>query len=423
MSVTAAPGTLPGFEALPTRATLLCLAALTVMSGATIAPSLPALQAHFADSRHSELLIRLVLTLPALFIALGAPAAGFAADRWGRLPLLLASVALYAVAGSSGMFQNGLPGLLAGRALLGIAVAGTMVSVTALAGDYYRGARREKFLGQQAAFTSFGGVVFLIGGGLLADWHWRAPFAIYALALGLLPAVLLYLREPGSPGDIASGATGNAGPLTRRSGLLLGAALAAALINSLSFFLIPTQLPFLLRELGIDQPSRAGLAIGFGNLASAVSALLVYRRIRPRLGASGVFVFSFTLMGLGQLLISSATGYGSLFLALCLFGLGMGSMMPHLVSTVLGLSPPSVRGRAAGALTTSIFFGQFLSPLASQPWADHFGLADCFASAGIILLLIAAVILAVHRRPRTPTKAILQTPEIPDNSPRGPRYE
>lgn len=65
------------------KATLLCLAALTVMAGATLAPSLPALENHFVDTANSELLTRLVLTLPALFIALFAPLAGVVFDRFG----------------------------------------------------------------------------------------------------------------------------------------------------------------------------------------------------------------------------------------------------------------------------------------------------------------------------------------------------
>lgn len=88
------------------KATLLLIAALTIMSGATIAPSLPAIEAHFAATKNAGLLTRLVLTLPALFIAFCAPFAGGLADRFGRRPLLIGSIVLYGFAGISGLWPS-----------------------------------------------------------------------------------------------------------------------------------------------------------------------------------------------------------------------------------------------------------------------------------------------------------------------------
>jgi MFS family permease len=69
---------------LPVKIVLLLIGTLTVMSGATIAPSLPAMQDYFKAVPNSEYLVRLALTLPALFIALGAPIIGIAIDKFGR---------------------------------------------------------------------------------------------------------------------------------------------------------------------------------------------------------------------------------------------------------------------------------------------------------------------------------------------------
>nr|WP_281383062.1 MFS transporter [Microbulbifer rhizosphaerae] len=366
------------------------MAALTVMAGATVAPSLPALENHFADSANSELLTRLVLTLPALFIALFAPLAGVVSDRFGRRRLLLSSVLLYGLAGVSGLLADSLPGILVGRALLGIAVAGTMTSVTALVGDYFSGAEQGKYMAQQGAFISFGGVVFLVLGGLLADLHWRAPFAVYAIALLLLPAALFFLGEPVRDRDTAESA-GNAAQVPY---FPLAALFAAALLNSLVFYLIPTQLPFLLREIGTVLPSHAGQAIAGGNLMGAVSSLFFYRRIRERLGAPGLFAFCFAFMAAGMLLISAADSFAAVMAATAVYGVGMGALMPHLFASAIHLASERMRGRISGGLTTSIFIGQFLSPLASQPWIDRFGLAAGFSFAGMLLLLPASAVAA-----------------------------
>ncbi|MGJ5673734.1 MAG: MFS transporter [Nostochopsis sp.] len=149
----------PNPNSLLTKATLLLVSTLTVMAGATIAPSLPAMQDYFGNGANVELLVKLVLTLPALFIVIGSLIAGVIVDRIGRKPLLLVAAILYGFAGGSGFWLNSLFSILCGRALLGLAVAGVMVSATTLIADYYVGAARATFMGLQAAFMALGGVL------------------------------------------------------------------------------------------------------------------------------------------------------------------------------------------------------------------------------------------------------------------------
>lgn len=60
-----------------TKATLLLVSSLTVMAGATIATALPSMQDYFSEVDHAGFLIRLVFTLPALFIVLTGPFLGW----------------------------------------------------------------------------------------------------------------------------------------------------------------------------------------------------------------------------------------------------------------------------------------------------------------------------------------------------------
>ncbi len=145
------------------KATLLLSSSLTVMAGATIAPSLPAMRDYFAATPNADYWVRLVLTVPALFIAIGAPFVGTLIDRFGRKPLLAFAVLLYGIAGTSGAVLNDIGMILVGRVLLGLSVAGIMTTATALIADYYIGAARAQFLGFQAGFMGLGGVVPIIG--------------------------------------------------------------------------------------------------------------------------------------------------------------------------------------------------------------------------------------------------------------------
>jgi len=150
----------PQPQSFPVKLTLLVVSTLTVMAGATIAPSLPAIQQHFTEVDNVEYWVRLVLTVPALSIAISAPFVGVIIDKLGRKPLLTLALILYGLAGSSGVWLNALGMILLGRTFLGVSVAGIMITATALIADYYTGPARGKFLGLQAAFMALGELFF-----------------------------------------------------------------------------------------------------------------------------------------------------------------------------------------------------------------------------------------------------------------------
>lgn len=377
------------------NATLLAVSTLTIMSGAAIASSLPSIEARFQHVQNVEILSRLVLTLSAIFIAGFSPVAGFLIDRFGRKRLLVVALAMFAIAGSSGLFAGTLTGLLIGRAVLGIAVGGIMTSVTALVGDYFTGAARDRYMGLQQAFVGIGGTLFLTGGGFLAEIHWRMPFLIYGLAFLLLPAVLLFIREPQRREAAHRVDADGPRPPERRTVLLLGLLLAGAIFNMVVFYMIPTQLPFFLKSMGFAAPSLAGSAIGLGQLVGVASALM-FARIRLKLGVMGVFALAFGSIGTAFLLLSMAQSYGSVLVALAISGIGMGTIMPNFASAVMLLAPPHLRGSISGLLVSSIFLGQFLSPLASQPLIASGGFAAAWGMAGLAALVVAFATLAVR---------------------------
>lgn len=375
------------------NATLLFISTLTIMSGATISASLPGIAARFADVENVALLSRLVLTLPAMFIALFSPAAGFLVDRFGRKPLLLASLALFAVAGASGLFLDTLPGLLVGRAVLGLAVGGIMTATTALVGDFFQGPARDRYMGLQQAFVGIGGTIFLTGGGFLAEVHWRGPFFIYTVAILLVPAALAFLPEPRRVRP--AGPVAGEGRLDGRKVALLALLFLAAAVNMIAFYMIPTQLPFYLGELGFTAPSLAGTAIGAGQLVGVVSAL-VFAPLRRVLGIMGVFGLGFVSAGLSFLLLSGAESYGSVLAAMAVSGICMGTIMPNFAAAAMLLAPPALRGRISGLLVSSIFAGQFLSPLVSQPLITASGYGGAYMIVGSVVLVFGIAASAVR---------------------------
>ncbi len=370
---------------------------MTVMAGATISPALPQIEAFFATTRNAPFLVKLMLTMPALFTAIGAPFAGVIIDRFGRKPLLLLATLLYGFAGGSGLVLNSLHGLLIGRAFLGLSVAAIMTIATTLIGDYYQGPKRNQIMGTQAAFIGYGGVVFLVLGGVLSDVSWRLPFAIYLMAWPLALLAWFFIDEPVRE----SGAKDSiqAIPQIQKSPsqvALLGI-YALTFISMVAFYLVPVQLPFYLATVATVTNTQVGIAIACMTLTSAIVSMF-YRRIKAHMSFLGICVLIYLAMGGGYMIIGSAQGYWGVLMGLVMAGLGLGMLMPNINVWVNAIATPATRGRALGGLTTALFLGQFFSPIVSEPITAVIGLDRVYYWFGIGMVVLAIGLLAIARK-------------------------
>lgn len=393
--------------------TLLFISMMTVMAGATISPALPQIEAFFETTNNAPFWVKLMLTIPALFTAIGAPFVGVIIDRFGRKPLLLGATVLYGFAGGSGLLLNSLPGLLVGRALLGLSVAAIMTIATTLIGDYYQGAKRNQVMGTQAAFVGYGGVVFLVLGGVLSDVSWRLPFAIYLAAWPLAILVFLFIDEPIRESVAqATSAQAASTELSREAQvedvlqnpknspkLAMSGIYALTFISMVAFYLVPVQLPFYLATIAQVNNTQVGIAIATMTLTSAIVSLF-YPRIKAHMTFLGVSVLIYLAMGSGYVLIGLAQNYWGVLMGLITAGIGLGMLMPNINVWINALATPATRGRALGGLTTSLFLGQFFSPIVSQPITVMIGLDRVYYWFGIGMIAIAGGLLAIARKSR-----------------------
>jgi MFS family permease len=381
---------MPNTNAWTTKITLLLSSSLTVMAGATVSPALPAMQEQFAQVITNpdwlSTLVKLVITLPALFIVVGSPIAGIIVDRFGRKSLLLTTAILYGLAGSSGLYLNSLTEILVGRALLGLAVAGVMVSATTLIADYYSGPARAAFMGLQAGFMGLGGVLFLTLGGALAQQNWHYPFGIYLFSWLIVPLILAFIVEPDrsqTPVSVAAKTEKPVMPVT-----ILAIIYGFTTLSQMAFYLIPVQLPFFLKQLVGAIPTQSGMAIALCTLFSAIASI-TYGKLKQHLEFVSFLPLIFGLMGIGYLLIGQSSHWAQVLVGLAIAGMGLGILMPNMSVWLSQVVPDQMRGRALGGLSTAMFLGQFLSPIVTQPLTKITGLGGIYALTGGLLTLVA----------------------------------
>jgi len=373
---------------------LLMCASLTVMAGATIAPGLPGLLEHFSDHPEAEYYTRFILSIPGLAIALSAPVAGILADKLGRRVLLYVGVALYISSGSAGLWLDDLTMLLISRFILGLSVGMVMVCSMALITDHFQGPERDRAMGIQSSAMAAGGIVFIFAGSLLADVSWRAPFAVYLFPIFLFPLIYFFVSKP-PPSTPEPGAIDGRFPVAHAS-LIYG----IGFITMWVFYLIPTQLPFLAKELGAQSLKVAGFAVVLSQIFSAISAAS-YQRVRKHLDNVQILLLSYALMAAGFASLSQISSVTGMFLCMPLVGIGLGLNFPNMSIWMMSRMPATMRGRASGGLTTAIFLGQFMSPFLSVPLVQRVGYNDSFLGAVAIMagfiILPAAVVLLKRR--------------------------
>jgi len=371
------------------KLTLLLVSSLTIMSVITISAALPQMTIAFSSVKNAALIVKLVFTIPALMIAVVSPITGQVIDRYGRLTILRLSLVLYAIAGSAGFYLDDLYYILISRALLGIAVGMSMTIVITLIADYFEGMERQKFVGTQIAFMSLGGIVFISLGGILADIGWRYPFLIYLSSLLVLPLSIMFLYEP------AVIQKRNEVIQQLKPPSIIWMLFFNIMLMWIIFFLIPIQVPFYLKSIGVEKNFLIGAAIAVSTAFSAISSFS-YSRIKARFSFLSIFSMGYLLMAAGFVCIAISTTYILVVVAMMLCGLGMGMMIPNTNMWVMKIVPPQIRGKEIGKLTTFWFLGQFLSPIITFPVLANLSLSSTFMLASGFLFLIAVSFLFFH---------------------------
>ncbi|MET9350089.1 MFS transporter [Streptomyces termitum] len=371
---------------------------LPVLGAVLLAPVLPRIQDHFAHVPGSEALVPVMLTIPALSLALLAPFAGVIVDRLGRKRLLIVATALYAVFGTAPLWLDSLHAIIVSRVLVGITEAAIMTACTTLIGDYYSGELRDRYLALQTMCAAISATLFFVVGGALGAADWRAPFWLYAVGLLIAPVMARALPAPSSPHGEAAGSAGEPAaarrpfPIRRMAGVCLITVFGAAV-----FYTVPVEMAYLLDDVGVESTGVIG-AVTAGASAATVLGSVLFTRIPQRLRHHLPALFA--LCAAGFLIMGVADGLPLLVVGAVVNCVGTGLLLPSLVTRAMGRLAFADRGRGMGLWTASFFLGQFLCPLVLLAAKGAVGgLATAVAFFGVATALLGAALLPSHRAP------------------------
>jgi len=262
---------------------------LAATAAAMLAPVLPKIAQHFQGDARVALMVSLVATLPALFIALCAWLAGLLADRFGTRRILLYGVGIYGFLGCAPMLLNSLIVIIVTRAVLGIAGAMMMVCTTALVADYFQGSVRDRWFAIQTGGTGVAATMMILLSGLLGQWDWRLPFALNGSAFILFAFVLLKTWEPSKHAETSvkrleeSNIPSSYPQFAEKKYNWLPMILICliTIFTSMAFYVVIIQLSFILSERGVTAPGTIGMGAAIAVLFMAMGSAL-FKLIGPR---------------------------------------------------------------------------------------------------------------------------------------------
>lgn len=397
-----------------TIGTLLLAATLPALSGGIVNPVLPAIEAAFSSVPNAGVLAQLVSTLTGLIIAVFAPIIGVLVDRYGRKPVLIVSMIIYGIGPSSAYFLDSLYLILGTRVFLGIAVAGIMVSVTTLIADYFTGKRRETVMGWQGAMMPFGAAVAMVAGGVMADLNWRTVFLTYLVALLMVPLVVRFVDEP----DVGATSDGTSLPALAELreildelplGFLAGVYLTM-FIGMIGYNQINVEIPFYLQTVTSVGGTMTGIAIATVSLVAGLVSLN-FDRIRERFSPIAIIAGIFAAAGIGFLVAGATERYWIIVVGIVIAGAGLILLTPTLNYWVAARVSEQYRGRALSGVTTTMFLGMFVSPIAAEPLIVRLGTGQALLAIGVLGFAIMALfaIAAVRRRSAPDVTAATQS--------------
>ncbi len=369
---------------------LLFLSSLSVLVTAILGPTLPQMQEHFKDAPNADYLVPLTMTAPMLMMAVFSIGAGALSDRIGRKAMLVWAALFYGLVGTAPIYLDSIYTILGSRIGLGILEAVLMTVSTAMIGDYWHGAQRERYMALQTTVASASAFLLNNLGGMIGEYGWRAPYAVYAISILLAPLMLFFLWEPTRTAHNEKVATRPDDPVFRP--WLIAFTCVMAVVTGIVFMVVPVHFGYLHASLGVQSPSQIGAAFGINSLGVIIGTLTFGWALSGRVRVGWQVALAFVVTGLAFIAMRYAHDYTTLTAAGFLNGVGAGLLLPTMVTWNMRNLPFAKRGLGTGAFQSSLFLGMFLNPFLVV-WLEHVlgARVEAVAAIGAALLALTAV--------------------------------
>ena len=377
------------------------LVLLTVLIGLpriTLDMHLPALPAMADDFHTSDSQLQLTLTLYALGSAISLLVSGPLTDRFGRRPVLLSGLLVYAVATVACALADSIGVLIVARLFQALGGCCTTVIGRVIVRDYFDRHEQARLLGLISMAMAISPMAAPVLGSLMLPFiHWRGLFIVLAV-IGVTLCLVVFRRLPETrPPEVAAAPPSN---LLRLYGQLLRDryflrySLAIGCVYSTYFPFISESSALLQR--GFHLSASAYALVFAATISGYMLGANLFRRLVLRVEADQLISAAIALNVLGCVMLAGATvalpqAWLAIVLPMVVIMVSVGMVIPACQLSVL-----QPYGAIAGTASGLFFFIQmFLTAVSS--WATGM-LSDGTSQPLVMMTSVASALLVAGWR-------------------------
>lgn len=359
------------------KITILSLSLVTVMSGAAVAPALGPIANYFSNT--DPLLIKLIITIPALFIIITSLLFSLISSKFSSKTIAVVGLLFYIVGGCGGGFVDNIYLLLVFRVILGIGVGLITPLSTGLIAYFFDKNEQSKLMGYSSAMNNLGGIIAITISGYLVSLNWRYSFGIYLLGLFVVLMVIRFLPKAELSRIKRS--------IDMRTIRKIAPYAFAIFITMIIFYIVPSNFSIIMAKENLVPSSFIGLLMAVQNITSfviglALSAIVKKTGKYTKYVASGMFALGFFgLSFTGDIL--------AVIFGLFALGVGLGILVPVLNSQISLHVEKENMTSAMAIMSGMLYLGQFLSPILID------GIQTLFRLEGLQTPFYLAVLLSI----------------------------
>lgn len=336
--------------------------------------------------------VGLLLTVYALAQLIFTPVLGSLSDRYGRRPVIIASLLIEAVGFALTALSGSLLMLLIARFVGGLG-ASNIGSAQAVVSDTTPPEKRARGMGMIGAAIGLGFVVGPAIGGLLAPLGLTVPFWVaLGVALANMLLVAAFLPETRRQQERVGESRKSRNVLLAgwRQVLRSPAVARLVLINLLftvAFSAMETVFPLFTQHISGWGAAQNGYVFTYVGFIIVIMQGGLVGLLVKRFGEKGVMIGGLVLLAIGLALLPWSTQLGVLLLALGILSAGDGAATPTISTLLSFAGTEETQGETLGVAQGVGGLGRIIGPLFA-------GSAFAFGGPGVPFLIAAVLIAA-----------------------------
>jgi MFS family permease len=321
------------------------------------------------------------------------PVVGWAADRFGRRPLLIIGGVITVGALAAHLLATSLGTFVLVRSAYGIGEALFFVAAVSAVSDLAPAERRGEAI-NLASLSVYLGLAIgpFVGEAILAAADFAAVWISAAALAGLATGLALLVPET-APAVIAAAATGDRPPrgrLFHPAGVLPGFLILTGAFGMAGYLAF---LPLHATRIGLD-----GAGVPLAAYAFIVVGLrIVFAKLPDEIGAARLSGGALAVSALGLLSVGTLPGPVGLYVGTAVFAAGIAFMFPALIALAVSRVDGSERGSVVGTSSAFLDLSFGLAPALLGAVVDRSGYPAAFLVSAVIAA-IGAAILGLRRR-------------------------